>query len=240
LSTARFLQQLSGGATESVTQEAPMGHAAAPTSDSQRTGSGPTAAPLRQDGPDVSRPQQREEAVDSSVEDYMTALLGRERKGKQPTGSPVPSAASSSPEKTDRPKPADPPKVISREPVRPAPRKAAPQVDISARMRELRDVANQSASSALKHHSRQRLVVWVQGLLIALLTSFVCGTALFWFSTSLALVVVGTAVVLAGGLFFAMNKLRTGRAGNGAAAVSNPSAGDLKLPGAGPSVPTTD
>lgn len=75
-----------------------------------------------------------------------------------------------------------------------SPRKTADKAEISARIRELRDVVNESTGKAVYHHSLERLTQWTQLVGVAAVATLLVGGVMYWFSEPLVQLIVDTTV----------------------------------------------
>ena len=82
--------------------------------------------------------------------------------------------------------------------------KTVDKAEISARIRELRDVVNESAGQDVHHHSLELLTEWAQLVGIAVAATFFVGGVMYWFSQPIVLLIVDTAVMWFSGFLIPM------------------------------------
>ena len=133
---------------------------------------------------------------EESIDDYMTQLLERLRKG---SGSPAPARRVEAPVPTPAPvRAAEPARAVPKEPevadaetsphaptaaprpaaVETAPHATAPETQVS--MAAMRELANLSAQSAISRHNRWQMVRTKRGKLLIVLQGLIIGGALLW------------------------------------------------------------
>jgi hypothetical protein len=166
--------------------------------------------------------------ADTAIEQYLTTLLSRGRKGAasgtaalappaaRPATDRTPSAPASGALPTTAASVALPP--------RPTRRPAAP-IDLTAHLPALRDVANESARSALHYYSKQRIAEWLKWTVVAVMATLVMGMAMFWFSRPLAVLAAGSAVIVACGALLMISKHAANRLTQERDAPGDPAAG---------------
>lgn len=213
LATARFWNQFSGNRDADSACATPV-EATPRQSAPEEAGATSISDPVPNT---TTEPVTRaEEESESEIQDYMQALLGRGDKSPPPRPEPAVCAPCRAPVRPEPPIPAGrSPKPSPVPPVlRPRPaRKPVPKVDLTAQMPALRDMANESARSALHYYSRQRIADWLKWAVVAVLATLVISMSIFWFSRPLALLAVGAAVIAACGALLMVSKHATSRGG---------------------------